>query len=121
MAVASLYRAQFPSVEHALYEALCDILARPARIGSGVAHTDIEKKKKWWYPNLSFAKSIAFFWYLRGLGTIVEYMGAQERTLWVQGSRFLDFGLVSGPHFESCSVTLTQQKCIFHSCFQVIV
>ena len=45
--------------------------------------------------------------------------GFRKGDFGVQAWIFIDFGLISGPHFESFSVTLDKQRVFFDACFHV--
>ena len=53
------------------------------------------------------------------MGAIQGDLGIHEGHLGVQAWIFIDFGWISGPHFESFSGTLDQNRYLFHACFQL--
>ena len=70
--------------------------------------------------NLSFGRPGAST--LALLQTMGRSRGTWEHKkgdLGIQALIFIDFGMISGPHFDSFSGTLDQNMCLCHACFQV--
>ena len=78
--------------------------------GDGHAH--------FWFPSLSFGKPGASTLAPWGtMGAIQGDLGIHEGHLGVQAWIFIDFGWISGPHFESFSGTLDQNRYLFSCLF----
>ena len=66
--------------------------------------------------NLTFGRPVAPWETMgRSRGTWEHKKG----DLGIQALIFIDFGMISGPHFDSFSGTLDQNMCLCHACFQV--
>ena len=71
--------------------------------------------------NLSFGRPGAPLWHPGGpWGDPGDTWEHKKGDLGIQACIFIDFGWISGPHFDSFSGTLDNNRCFFHACFQVI-